>query len=307
MKAPHSSIAMAHHVPKQLRKQTQWSMFHTRFATHGVNNKANAHPHFGRKAKVTLVHNGVVHNHDDVWMALGEKPTGPVDSQAVAQCLEVGGIEKVVELCQGSMSLIWSDSRDPKGTLKCWTNGGNPLVMGRIDDATNGPVVIASTEALLREGCKKRLKTVWDCTIGREYTISPTGTISKRDIEGSEATAGVVYDWRTFKVDDYYYTYGGNYSTTKTKKRHLPHRIKTMAKKELQRLGSWEPIEGKWDGFDLHTFSGIHASKWDEDGKPLTYTLPQYINPMHYDSDLEEILMGSHRPDELDSCTYEAP
>ena len=45
----------------------------------------------------------------------------------------------------------------------------------------------------------------------------------------------------------------------------------------------------------------------DEGGKPLTYALPQYINPMHYDSDLEEILMGSHRPDELDSCTYEAP
>jgi hypothetical protein len=186
--------------------------------------------------------------------------------------------------------------------------------MGRLDDANNGPVVIASTEKLLKEGCGSRLKTHWDCTIGREYTISPSGAITKRDIDGSAETAGVVYDWRT------YYDYtpykitkgkntGKNYTVVKstTGSRTLPYRIKQLAQRELERLGSWAPIEGKWDGFDLLTFSGIYCDKWGANGEPLTYDLPQYINPAHYRSDMEEILLGSHRPECRDSCTYDAP
>ena len=315
VKAPHSSHAMAHHTGKQLSADTIWTMMHTRYATHGINNKANAHPHFGSEAWVTMVHNGVVHNSDKVWAGLGTKRTGPVDSQAVAQCLEVGGIEKVVDLCEGSMSLIWSDSREPKGTLKCWTNGASPLVMGRLDDATVGPVVIASTLALLKQGVGKRLKTDWAAEVGREYTILPDGSITKRDIVGSADTAGVYRDWRDYTIgtgtkksdskiygtldyqggyeDDYMNTEGQTRSVWKPKPNH---RIIALANKHMAKAeGSYPPLEGKWHGYDAATHEGI-SNSWDHKGEPISYSLPQWVTPQRYKDDLISLLRGDYEP-----------
>ena len=230
VKAAKSSAVMAHNVRKHLTADTLVAIGHTRFSTHGANNDGNAHPHFSSKKYICLVHNGVVHNHDDVWTALKRTPTGPVDSQAVAEALEVGGVEEVVKHARGSMSLIWMDLRDPQGTLKFWTNGGNPLSFGRLDRNANsegkngGPIAVASTTDLLTGSMGKRLKKHWECVIGREYTVHPDGTMTNRDIAGSEETAGFTYDWRTYAT-----TVGMYGDSRKSKKSAAPRKVRGNA------------------------------------------------------------------------------
>jgi len=336
VKAAKSSAVMAHNVRKHMGEDVLAAIGHTRFSTHGANNDENAHPHFSSKKYICLVHNGVVHNHDDVWTALKRKPTGPVDSQAVAEALEVGGIEEVVKHAEGSMSLIWFDSRDPQGTLKFWTNGGNPLSFGRLDRNANGeglnggPVAVASTTDLLIKSMGPRLKKHWECVIGREYTVHPDGTMTNRDIKGSEETAGFTYDWRTYATTVGMY---GNKPKTKGSRRFgrilpnrkvkgnadnceipapkkqfdawgnlvttsVPTRVKYVTDKDMQTpydlmddTGSWPSYIGE-RGVECHGYDAVTHCGLSPDGE--RYYLPAYLQLFHVKDQLRRFLNGEY-------------
>src|SRR3990167_985731 len=64
---------------------------HTRWATHGVPNRQNAHPHFDCSQKILVVHNGIIENYQELKASLikkGHRFISQTDTEVVAHLLE---------------------------------------------------------------------------------------------------------------------------------------------------------------------------------------------------------------------------
>jgi len=112
---------------------------HTRWATHGVPNETNAHPHMSGD-DVVLVHNGIIENYEALREELktqGFEFNSDTDTEVVAHCvsmhLEKSGdlvvaVKATVAELEGAFALVVMSSKDP-GKLVL-ARKGCPVVIG---------------------------------------------------------------------------------------------------------------------------------------------------------------------------------
>ncbi len=149
---------------------------HTRWATHGVANTINAHPH--RQGKITLVHNGIIENYRELKEMLesnGYQFVSDTDTEIVAGLIDyyyniekdmVKALSHLRLIVRGSFALgILVDGDDHLYA----TRFKSPLIVGIGDD---GLFIASDVPAILDYTKKYFLLDDYDiCVIGDDYKV----------------------------------------------------------------------------------------------------------------------------------------
>ena len=112
---------------------------HTRWATHGEPNENNAHPHLSND-RITIVHNGIIENHEELRGSLTAKGYAFVtdtDSEVICHLINeelksadslVTAVQKAVVQLDGAYGTVVMDNDDPDRLVVA--RSGSPLVIG---------------------------------------------------------------------------------------------------------------------------------------------------------------------------------
>jgi len=115
---------------------------HTRWATHGAPNTANAHPITSRD-NVAVVHNGIIENHDVLRLelqALGYEFASDTDTEVIAHLIEhfqgegaglLEAVQRTVKRLRGAYALAAISRREPGHVVGA--RRGSPMVIGVAD------------------------------------------------------------------------------------------------------------------------------------------------------------------------------
>ncbi len=111
---------------------------HTRWATHGVPNRTNAHPHTDGSHEIALVHNGIIENYSTLKTELaksGHRFTTDTDTEVVAHLIQkfydgdlVSAVQKALKLVRGTYGLTIVSSREPNRIVAA--RMGSPMIIG---------------------------------------------------------------------------------------------------------------------------------------------------------------------------------
>lgn len=118
---------------------------HTRWATHGKPDDTNAHPHVSNSGRISMIHNGIIENHDTLKTALQELGytfKSETDTEVLVNLIEeyqikdVLPIEEAVRLALskvvGAYAIVVIDKEDPDKIVGA--RKSSPLVIGVGDD-----------------------------------------------------------------------------------------------------------------------------------------------------------------------------
>lgn len=113
---------------------------HTRWATHGIVNLENTHPHTDEKKSVFVVHNGIIENYRELQKEIKNTSYyGNTDTEVVAKLLAATDgktflerVEKLVKRLEGAYALVIINSEDPSEMVG--VKFGSPLVFAKGKD-----------------------------------------------------------------------------------------------------------------------------------------------------------------------------
>jgi glucosamine--fructose-6-phosphate aminotransferase (isomerizing) len=113
---------------------------HTRWATHGVPNDQNAHPHTDCRGNIAIVHNGIIENYTEIRRELVERGHifhSDTDSEVISHLIEehytgdlMSAMENILPLLEGSYAIL-AIARGEKRIVAA--RQSSPLVIGMGD------------------------------------------------------------------------------------------------------------------------------------------------------------------------------
>jgi glucosamine--fructose-6-phosphate aminotransferase (isomerizing) len=116
---------------------------HTRWATHGVPNDVNAHPHLDKTGKIALVHNGIIENYETIKKTLEKRGvvfTSDTDSEVLVQLISEiynngkeqldfkDAVKAALQEVVGAYGIVVMCSDEPDSLFAA--RMGSPLVLG---------------------------------------------------------------------------------------------------------------------------------------------------------------------------------
>ena len=151
---------------------------HTRWATHGVPNQANSHPHTSGESRFFIVHNGVIDNYKELKSELltENKFYSDTDTEVIAHLIEKFSLEmsvdeairKTMSLLEGSYALAIIDTKDESKLYAC--KNKSPLLLGIGDKG-----IIVASDLMALVGYSKEYIPLKDKTFveisGNDYKI----------------------------------------------------------------------------------------------------------------------------------------
>lgn len=118
---------------------------HTRWATHGVPCRENAHPHFSSSGTLSLIHNGIIENYASLKEKLTEKGftfTSETDTEVLVQLIEyykikynsdlLTAVQRALTQVIGAYAIAVLDKNNPDEIIAA--RKASPLAIGLGDD-----------------------------------------------------------------------------------------------------------------------------------------------------------------------------
>jgi glutamine---fructose-6-phosphate transaminase (isomerizing) len=174
---------------------------HTRWATHGAPASHNAHPHFSpseETARIALVHNGIIENHDELraeLMAQGYVFTSQTDTEVIAHLVDkmyngdlFDTVQQAVKRLHGAYAIAVFSREEPHRVVAA--RQGSPLIVGIGEGenfvASDAMALAGTTDQIiyLEEG------DVVDLQLARTWIVDADGKPVNREIKTVHAHTG---------------------------------------------------------------------------------------------------------------------